>query len=102
MQFDVYRNPSPRSRVRVPYLLDVQAELLDGLATRVVIPLLPRETVPPARILNPIVTIERQEYVLSTAELASVPLGALGEKAGNLAAERTAILAALDLLLTGA
>ena len=38
-QFTVYRNKNPRSRATFPYLLDVQSDLLDGLQTRVVIPL---------------------------------------------------------------
>jgi toxin CcdB len=38
-QFDVYLNPNTATRNVIPYLLDVQAELLDSLATRVVVPL---------------------------------------------------------------
>lgn len=38
-QFDVYRNANPATRARIPYLLDVQLDLLDPLATRVVVPL---------------------------------------------------------------
>ena len=38
-QFDVYRNPRGTSRAR--YLLDVQHDVLSGLKTRVVVPLLP-------------------------------------------------------------
>jgi hypothetical protein len=33
-QFDVYRNPNAATRERMPYLLDVQPDLLDALATR--------------------------------------------------------------------
>ena len=38
-QFDVYRNSSLDTRERIPYLLDIQHDLLSGLATRVVVPL---------------------------------------------------------------
>ncbi|MDH5211807.1 MAG: CcdB family protein, partial [Betaproteobacteria bacterium] len=38
-RFDVYRNPNRKSRDRVPLLLDVQASLLEDLATRLVVPL---------------------------------------------------------------
>src|SRR6266850_1795064 len=44
-QFDVYRNPNPATRNRVPFLLDVQVGLLDSLATRIVVPLCKPETV---------------------------------------------------------
>jgi len=36
--FDVYRNPNPATRARIPYLLDVPSDLLDPLVTRVVGP----------------------------------------------------------------
>lgn len=39
-QFDVYRNRNPRSRRSIPYLLDVQSDLLTALSTRVVVPLI--------------------------------------------------------------
>ena len=32
-QFDVYRNPNPATRGRIPFVLDVQAALLESLAT---------------------------------------------------------------------
>ena len=39
-QFDVYLNPNAATRKIIPYLLDVQADLLDTLSTRVVVPLI--------------------------------------------------------------
>ena len=38
-QFDVHRNPNAASAKAIPFLLDVQADLLSGLATRVAVPL---------------------------------------------------------------
>jgi toxin CcdB len=38
-QFTAYKNKNPRSKVTYPLLLDVQADLLDDLQTRIVIPL---------------------------------------------------------------
>lgn len=40
-QFDVHRNRNPASRGRFPLLLDVQADLLESLGTRVVVSLAP-------------------------------------------------------------
>lgn len=37
-RFDVYANPGEHART-TPYLLDVQSDLLDGLESRVVVPL---------------------------------------------------------------
>ena len=38
-QFDVFENPNEETNEAVPYLLDLQADLLDTLSTRVVVPL---------------------------------------------------------------
>jgi hypothetical protein len=42
-QFSVHSNPDPATRDRFPLFVDIQDELLSFLATRVVIPLTPRE-----------------------------------------------------------
>jgi toxin CcdB len=102
-QFDVYRNANPASRARVPYLLDVQTDLLDTLATRVVVPLCRPEVLRGklAERLNPVFEIEGRKMVLLTPELAGVARKALGEKIANLANRRDSIIAALDLVITG-
>ena len=102
-QFDVYRNTHPASRARVPYLLDVQSDLLDTLATRVVVPLCKPEVLRGklAERLNPVFGVEGRKMVLLTPELAGVSRKALGEKIANLANRRDSIIAALDLVITG-
>lgn len=101
-QFDVYRNLNDATRNAIPYLLDVQAELLDRLATRVVVPLvLAEEMGLAARQLNPQFKVESASVVMSTAELAGVSIRSLGDKVASLANKRTEIIAALDLLFTG-
>ena len=102
-QFDVYRNPNPASRGRIPYLLDVQSGLLEPIATRVVVPLCKPEVLSgkPAERLNPALQIEGRKYFLLTPELAGVPRKMLGEPVANLAAERQAIVDALDFVFTG-
>jgi toxin CcdB len=53
-RFDVCRNPDPRSREAMPYLLGVQSDLLDVLTTRVVVPLITAQAMgKPANYLNP-------------------------------------------------
>ena len=102
-QFDVYRNPNPATRARIPYLLDVQSDLLDPLATWIVVPLCKPEVLSgkPAERLNPAFEVEGRKLLMITPELAGVSRKALGEQVMNLAAERAAIIAALDLALTG-
>ncbi len=102
-QFDVYRNANPATRARVPYLLDVQSDLLDPLATRVVVPLCKPEALKGklAERLNPVFEVEGRKMAMLTPELAGVSRKILGERIGNLSDERRSIIAALDLLLTG-
>ena len=98
-QFDVFRNTNPASKARVPYLLDVQHDLLGALSTRVVIPL--RQNLRPLTHLNPAVELNGESFYLSTAEMAGVPVAALGERVGSLEEERQKILGAVDFLITG-
>lgn len=101
-QFDVYLNPNAATRKAIPYLLDVQADLLDTLATRVVVPLILEEEMGlAARHLNPQFRIKGVAVVMSAAELAGVPNRSLGEKVATLKSRRDEIIAALDLLFTG-
>ena len=99
-QFDLHRN---RKGGAFPLLLDVQADLLASLATRVVVPLMTtrRHRARPITRLNPVVRIKGVEHVLLFQELAAIPGSALGEVVGSLATRRAEMIAALDLLLTG-
>jgi toxin CcdB len=101
-QFDVYENPNPASRKSIPYLLDVQTDLLDSLATRVVVPLVAAASMPtPGRHLNPAFSISETMFLMSTAEIAGVSVKSLGKNVCSLKEYRNDIVAALDFLITG-
>lgn len=101
-QFDVYENKNPESRDMIPYLLDVQADLLDNLTTRVVVPLFTVAAIgQPAKFLNPQFEIKRNTVIMSTAELAGVNIHVLGERVCSLKEHRTEIITALDFLFSG-
>lgn len=101
-QFDVYENTNPETRQTIPYLLDVQAGLLDNLATRVVVPLITASAMGKAALhLNPQFRIRRTAVIMSTAELAGVTVHILGKKVCSLKEQRNEIIAALDFLFTG-
>ena len=102
-QLDVYANANPASRTAIPFLLDVQAEVLASLGTRVVVPLYRADQAPARGIthLTPRLDFQGQTYVAMVPELAGVPRRALGPLAGNLGAQRELLLAALDLVITG-
>ena len=94
---DVYPNPDGAG-----YLLDVQADLLDGMNTRVVVPLLPRSDAPVrAERLNPTFEIAGGEVVMVTQFLAAVPVSILTVPVANLSARFADITNALDMVFQG-
>ncbi|MFH7326769.1 CcdB family protein [Desulfurivibrio sp. C05AmB] len=96
-RFDVCKNPDGEG-----FLLDIQADLLSHLNSRVVVPLLPAAIAPqPARILNPCFTIAGESLVMSTQFMAAVPANILRTPIASLQAERDAIVAAVDFLMQG-
>lgn len=102
-RFEVFRNSGTHAD-DVPYLLDVQSDLLHGLDTRVVIPLRRRDRFPTSRIpqrLVPIFEIEGIACLLETPKLATVPLRLLKQPVQSLSAEQAAITGALDFLFQG-
>ncbi|MEK6748113.1 MAG: CcdB family protein [Pseudomonadota bacterium] len=101
-QFSVYQNINPTTRNAFPLLLDVQADLLSDLRSRVVVPLRPlnAQSIPLTR-LTPVFEILGARYLMLTPQLAGVALSALGAEAGSLRDHRTEIVAALDMLVVG-
>jgi len=83
------------------YVVDVQADLLDQLPTRVVVPLLPHGVIKVVRDLNPIVRIDDKEFILVTQQMSAVPRSILRRRVGSLAEWRDEIIRALDVLLIG-
>ena len=65
MQFDIYENPSPRTRDVYPFVVDIQSNLLGALAMRMVVPLavtsLSAKDLP--RSLCPIITVNKTQLM---------------------------------------
>jgi len=102
-QFSVYKNKNPRTRSVYPFLVDVQSDLLAGLNTRVVVPLVKQTALgkKPIKNLTPVVTIDGQSLVMLIPQLAGIPAGELGAIVGSIAQHRGEIVSALDFLITG-
>lgn len=96
-RYDVYRNEGGAG-----YLLDVQSDLLNGLNTRVVVPLIPADVSPSAaERLNPVFSFDDVEVVMATQFLAAVPQKELGGPLGSLERVGDEISTALDMLFLG-
>ena len=102
-QFSVYENMNPDSCDAYPYLLDVQSDLLNALDTRVVIPISKQSRLvsTPIERLTPVLSIENTPHVLLTPQLSAIPASELGYAVCELHDHRSAIIDALDFLLTG-
>jgi len=100
---DVYRNPDRKTAAIIPFVLDVQSSLLDGLPSSVVIPLARPEAIEtlPILRLNPKVSVDGTKLIALTQDLSPVPRRLLKKPVANLSPQRGEILAALDLLFTG-
>lgn len=102
-QFAVHRNSNPDSKAKVPYLLDVQSNLISELDTCVVVPLYPAKAMKGRTVRNlmPSLEIEGKAFVMATPEMAGVSRRALGPVVADVAHMRAEILSAIDFLLLG-
>ena len=83
-------------------VVDCQADILAGLGTRLVVPLMPIEAAPrPFARLNPPVEVGGARFLFVPQHAASVQVSELGRVVESLAAEDMAISNAFDMLLTG-
>jgi toxin CcdB len=102
-QFSVHSNPNPATQDRFPLFVDIQDDLLSFLATRVVIPLTPRDRRGHDMILAlaPPLTIEGKHYVLLAPQLMHMREDRLGTVVAALEAERREVLAAVEMIFRG-
>ncbi|MCL2876514.1 MAG: CcdB family protein [Betaproteobacteria bacterium] len=103
-KYDVFPNPGAHART-TPYLLDVQSDLLDGLESRMVIPLRCLQDFPstlkrPERLL-PVLQIGDEGFLLDVPQMGAVPKRILRYPVASLAYEHDRIVAALDFLFQG-
>ena len=100
-RFDLYRNPG-RNQAAIPYLVDVQSNVISGLAMRLVIPLRTLAGFPAATLptdLFPVIAIDGIDCFLDTPQMGSIPASQLQHRAGSAVEHRFAIQAALDRVL---
>ena len=102
-QFDVYENASRASKKAYPYILDIQCDLIDNIATRIVVPLALYSQFKNEEMkgLTPKVSFEDKELLILIPQLASMPSKSLKNPVGTLFHLRDEIIAALDLAITG-
>lgn len=102
-QLDVYANPDRESARFMPYVVEIQSDLLSGLSSAMVIPLAVADRMgnQPILRLNPKIEVEGHPLIARTQDMAAVPRRLLRNPVTHLTGQRDALLAALDLLFTG-
>jgi toxin CcdB len=107
MQFDVHRNPSPRSGRSRPYLLNIQSERFAAMETRLFVALALRSALPVGRLeldwLTPGFEIEGHDVFLNPFEITDIAADRLGPAMASLADDEDArrrVQRALDEVLS--
>jgi len=102
-QFDVYINPSKRSREAYPYIIDIQNVLISDIATRIVIPLGKLNHFKNEKMngLTPVIEYENEQFILLTPQVSSMPTKLLRNPLGSVESLRDEIIAAIDFAITG-
>lgn len=96
-RFDVYASPGGAG-----YVIDIQADILSDLNTRIVAPLMLLSAAPaPAKCLNPVFGVGGEPHVMATQFMAAIPRSLLRDPVTNLADHDAEIMAALDMVLVG-
>ena len=100
-QWDVYQNPSERARGELPFVVDVQSDLLAGLRTRLVVPLAAEMTpkLPPR--MCPRLDVGARRLQLLPQEAGAVPAHSLRSPVVSLRVEQHRIVDALDAVISG-
>jgi toxin CcdB len=96
-QFDVYAGVGRTKG----YVVELQSDLLERLAVRVVAPMVPGDKAIIISGLTPLIRFLEADYLLLTYQLASIPVRELQRPVGSLSADQDAIKRALDLLFVG-
>ena len=101
-QYDVFTNPSNSAADGIPYVVVVQSDLLEALATRPTIPLAVLDVatkVPTA--LCPVILVSGQRLHALAHYAAPLPAKALKRRVDNVASQASALVSALDAVLSG-
>jgi toxin CcdB len=99
-RFDIFANPG-KNRGNIPFVIDVQSNVISGLATRVVVPLRPLSafaSMTPPPELFPIIDVNGEDHVMDTPQLAAIPSSELKSNVGSARSHQFEIQSALDRL----
>ena len=100
-QFDVFPNPSPRSRAAAPFIVLIQAHFVDEMPSALIAPLIRESRGGPFTRVSVSVKLNDEALHLSLAEMAPIVRSERKRSAGSLLPYVDDIRRALDRLFTG-
>ncbi len=101
-QYDVYANPSASAGNGIPFVVVIQTDLLDGLSTRLTVPLAALEFAARApAVLCPVIVVQGQRLHALAHYAAPLPARLLRRPVDNVAAQASALVSAVDAVLSG-
>jgi len=100
-QFDVYPHPLEELRATHPYVVQVQSHFLKRPVAVMAVPLAPLDNPQHATVLNPMLEVAGQAFVLETLAIGSFEPGELRSPLTHLGQNAQAIRDALDFALHG-
>ena len=102
-QFTIYANANAQTKQLYPYLLELQSNLLNELATCVVAPLtlLSQHSQLAITRLTPVISVAGEDYLVQTMQLSAIARKQLGKAVSDASANNHEIIAAIDFLISG-
>jgi toxin CcdB len=101
-QYDVFTNPSHSAADGIPYVVVIQSDLLDALATRLTMPLAePDATVKVPTMLCPVIVVKGKRLHALAHYAAPLPAKLLRRRVDNVAAQSSVFVSAMDAVLSG-
>lgn len=101
-QYDVFTNPSKSASDGIPYVVVIQSDLLDALATRMTVPLVAYDSqrkVP--NVLCPTITVKGKRFHALAHFAAPLPAKALKRPLANVKAQGDVLVSAIDAVISG-
>lgn len=99
-RYDIFRNPTPRTRGLMPYLVILQTDVVSETDSVVVAPLTAAVRSSDSR-LYPEFKVKGRTYTLLTPDLASIPRHLLTDRVASVSKDWNRVTAAIDILFTG-
>jgi toxin CcdB len=101
-QYDVFANPSSSAADGIPYVVVIQSDLLDALATRLTIPLAVSDAATKApTVLCPVIHVKGKRLHALAHYTAPLPAKLLRRPIDNVAAQSSVLVSAVDAVLSG-